>query len=434
MSEELDADLYSQQIQFKRILHSRLLERLDLRRKDIMQLSDDEMRDKAKTAIERLLVEMRWEIPEGFDREALIKEILDESLGLGPLENLLSDDDVSEIMVNAYNQIYAEKDGNLGLTDFKFTSEQAVLNAIERIIAPIGRRIDESSPIVDARLKDGSRVNAVIRPLALAGPCITIRKFKKDALRAPDLVRFGSFSQGMSDFLELAVKTRLNIVISGGTGSGKTTLLNVISSFIPDGQRVITVEDAAELSLPQEHVVAFETRPPNLEGKGSIEIRDLVKNALRMRPDRIIVGECRGAEALDMLQAMNTGHDGSMTTGHANTPRDMLSRLETMVLMAGVDLPIRAVREQIAAAVDIFVQQTRFSCGTRKVTAITEVVGYDEEEGKVVLQDVFLFNQHGYDENGKTQGSHQATGYVPKFFRKLQEEGKDVNPDVFKPE
>lgn len=425
--------LNEEELRIKRSIHEQLISRLDLRRKDILQLSEQEMRNSAQRMIETILVEMRWELPPGLEKDKLIKQILDEALALGPLEELLADESVTEIMVNSFDMIYAERKGKLGLSDYRFSSETAVLAAIERIIAPIGRRIDESSPIVDARLKDGSRVNAVIRPLALRGPCITIRKFSKTPLTIEDLVGFGSISRGMADFLKLSVENRMNIVISGGTGSGKTTLLNVTSSFIPHEQRIITVEDAAELRLNQEHVVAFETRPPNLEGKGAITIRDLVRNALRMRPDRIIVGECRGAESLDMLQAMNTGHDGSMTTGHANNPVDMVRRLETMVLMAGMDLPVRAIREQIASAVQLMVQQTRFSCGTRKVTAITEVTGLDADEGTVQLQDIFVFRQDGYDANGKVKGVFQATGYVPKFFRKLQQEGKKVNAEVFSP-
>jgi pilus assembly protein CpaF len=429
-----DNQRFEEELQIKRVIHDRLIEKLDLRRKDIISLSEIELRLKAQQAIEQTLIELRWTIPEGLERDRLIKEILDEALGLGPLEILLADETVSEIMVNSFDMIYAEQNGKLNLTQHRFSSEQAVLGAIERILAPIGRRIDESSPLVDARLKDGSRVNAVIRPLALNGPCITIRKFAKNPLTVADLVKFGSMSKGMAEFLKLAVENRLNTVISGGTGSGKTTLLNVISSFIPDGQRLITVEDAAELRLPQEHLISFETRPPNLEGKGAITIRDLVRNALRMRPDRIIVGECRGAEALDMLQAMNTGHDGSLTTGHANSPEDMIARLETMVLMAGLDLPVRAIREQIASAVNLVVQQTRFSCGTRKVTAITEVVGIDRDEGSVLLQDIFKFRQDGYGTDGKVRGVHQASGYIPMFFRKLQERGLPVNADVFAPE
>lgn len=425
--------VYEQEQKVRRVIHNQLIDRLDLRRKDIVSLSDIDLRKRARTVVEQIIFDLRWEMPEGLDREELIKGVLDEALGLGPLEELLSDEQVSEIMVNSFDRIYAERQGVLALTPSRFSSEQSVLAAIERILAPIGRRIDESSPLVDARLKDGSRVNAVIRPLALAGPCITIRKFAKTPLTIDDLVRFGSMSRGMADFLKLAVESRLNIVISGGTGSGKTTLLNVIANFIPEGQRVITAEDAAELRLAQEHKVCFETRPPNLEGKGAITIRDLVRNALRMRPDRIIVGECRGAEAIDMLQAMNTGHDGSMTTGHANSPADIIRRLETMVLTSGVDIPIRAIREQIASAVHLIVQQTRFGCGTRKVTAITEVVGLDQDEGTVMLQDIFLFRQDGYGDDGKIRGVHQATGYVPKIFRSLQERGLAVDAKVFQP-
>jgi len=420
-------------LKLKGVIREQLIERLDLRRKDILAITEGDLRNRAEKVVGEILIDLRWEIPQGLNRSRLIKEILDEALLLGPLEELLNNDDVSEVMVNKYDQIYAESKGQLTLTDYKFTSEGAVLAIIERILAPIGRRIDESSPMVDARLKDGSRVNAVIRPLALNGPCITIRKFPKHALTIDSLIKYNSVTAAMGEFMKLAVENRLNVVISGGTGSGKTTLLNVVSSFIPDEQRVITVEDAAELRLRQEHVISFETRPPNLEGKGAIAIRDLVRNALRMRPDRIIVGECRGGEALDMLQAMNTGHDGSMTTGHANTPADMLRRLETMVLTSGIDLPLRAIREQIASAVHLIVQQTRFACGTRKVTAITEVLGLDQDEGTVILQDVFLFRQDGYGPEGKVRGKFQATGYVPKFFRKLQERGLPVSASVFAP-
>jgi pilus assembly protein CpaF len=420
-------------LKLKGTIREQLIERLDLRRKDILAITEGDLRQRAERVVGEILVDLRWEIPQGLNRTRLIKEILDEALLLGPLEELLNNDDVSEVMVNRFDQIYAEAKGQLSLTDYKFTSEGAVLAIIERILAPIGRRIDESSPMVDARLKDGSRVNAVIRPLALNGPCITIRKFPKHALTVDSLVKYNSLTDAMGEFLKLAVENRLNVVISGGTGSGKTTLLNVVSSFIPDEQRVITVEDAAELKLRQEHVISFETRPPNLEGKGAITIRDLVRNALRMRPDRIIVGECRGGEALDMLQAMNTGHDGSMTTGHANTPADMLRRLETMVLTSGIDLPLRAIREQIASAVHLIIQQTRFACGTRKVTAITEVLGLDQDEGTVILQDVFLFKQDGYGPEGKVRGKFQATGYVPMFFRKLQERGLSVSASVFAP-
>ena len=307
--------------------------------------------------------------------------------------------------------------------------DRAVLGAIERIVAPIGRRIDESSPMVDARLADGSRVNAVIPPLALKGPSITIRKFSKQKLAGEDLIQFGSMSPEMLEFLQTAVEQRANIIISGGTGSGKTTLLNVLSSYIPDDERIVTVEDAAELQLSQPNLVSLEARPANMEGKGAIHIRDLVKNCLRMRPDRIVIGECRGGEALDMLQAMNTGHDGSLTTAHANAPRDCIARLEVMTLMAGLDLPVQAIREQICSAVDIIVQQTRFSCGSRRVTHVTEVSGM--ESGVITLQDVFVFREEGIGENGKIQGKFVPTSYVPDFYQDLIRRRIPVNTDIF---
>ena len=336
-------------------------------------------------------------------------------------------------MVNSSSQIFVEQAGKLTLSDCTFTNDQSVLAVIERIITPLGRRIDESSPLVDARLKDGSRVNAIIPPLALKGPCITIRKFAKDRLEFHDLQNFGSISPAMVEFLQVCVERRRNIVVSGGTGSGKTTLLNVLSNLIPNSERIVTCEDAAELQLNQPNLVSLESRPPNIEGRGAIEIRDLVKNALRMRPDRIVVGECRGGEALDMLQAMNTGHDGSLTTAHANSPRDILSRLEVMVLMAGMDLPITAIREQLASAVNLIVQQTRFPCGSRKVTHITEVVGM--ESGVVQLQDIFVFKQLGIDENGKVRGRFEACGFIPGYYEQLKEIGIDVDLSIFqKPE
>jgi pilus assembly protein CpaF len=333
-------------------------------------------------------------------------------------------------MVNHANQIYIEKKGKITLSEKIFSSNQAVLSVIERIVAPIGRRIDESSPLVDARLKDGSRVNAIIPPLALKGPCITIRKFKRDKLQVEDLVKYKSFTAQMAEFMEMCVKAHKNTVISGGTGSGKTTLLNVISSFIPEDERIVTVEDAAELNLAQEHWVQLESRPANLEGKGAITIRDLVKNCLRMRPDRIVVGECRSGEALDMLQAMNTGHDGSLTTLHANTPRDALARLETLVLMAGMELPVKAIREQIASAVHMIVQQTRFNDGARKVSYITEVSGMEVDI--ITLQDIFYYKQEGFTEDGKVRGRFVATGFVPRFYDELQRRGMPVNMGIFR--
>ncbi len=361
--------------------------------------------------------------------------MLDEAIGLGPLEELLDDDSVSEIMVNRFDEIYIERAGRLLRYPLTFTGDIAVMGVIERIVAPLGRRIDESSPMVDARLKDGSRVNAIIPPLALKGPCLTIRKFAKRKLTAQDLVEFGAISPAMAEFLEVCVVARKNIIVSGGTGSGKTTLLNILSNFIPLGERIITVEDSAELKLNHAHLISLESRPPNVEGKGGVQIRELVKNTLRMRPDRIVVGECRGAEALDMLQAMNTGHEGSLTTLHANTPRDGLARLETMVLMAGMDLPLLAIREQIASAVDVVVQQTRFACGSRKVTSITELTGM--ESGKVQLQELFKFASRGYGKDeegrvGKVLGDFTGCGIVPSFYEELRATGNELDMGIFK--
>lgn len=363
------------------------------------------------------------------ERQRLFESITADIIGLGPIDPLLADEDVSEIMVNGPKQVYIEKKGKLIKTDITFADDDHVMRIIDRIVAPLGRRVDESSPMVDARLKDGSRVNVVIRPLALNGPTITIRKFRKDKLTVQDLVRFGSMSQDMADFLAACVKARLNIVVAGGTGSGKTTLLNVLSSFIPEDERIITVENAAELQLRQDHVVTLESRPPNVEGKGEVTIRDLVINCLRMRPERIIVGECRGGETLDMLQAMNTGHDGSMTTIHANTPRDAISRIETMCLMAGMDLPARAIREQIASAIHVFVQQSRLKDGSRKVTQITEVAGMEGDV--VVLQDIFVFEQTGIDEKGKIVGQLRPTGVRPRFLEKFEALNIFLPPTIF---
>jgi len=362
-------------------------------------------------------------------REALRDVVLNEVVGLGPLEALLADEQVTEIMVNGHNDIYVERNGRLARSDIAFSNDAAVLAAIERIVSPLGRRIDESSPMVDARLKDGSRVNAIIPPLAIRGPSITIRKFAKRRLLAQDLMDFGSINAAMIEFLRMAVEKRANIVVSGGTGSGKTTLLNVLSNFIPDHERIVTVEDAAELQLNQPNLVSLEARPPNVEGRGAVTIRDLVKNCLRMRPDRIIVGECRGGEALDMLQAMNTGHDGSLTTAHANSPRDCLSRLEVMTLMSGLDIPVQAIREQVASAVHVIVQQTRFSCGTRKVTHIAEVTGI--EGSQIQLQDIFKFEQDGFDAAGKVRGHFVATGHIPEFYQELIRRGLSVDLSIF---
>jgi len=362
------------------------------------------------------------------ERVRMLEQITDEIIGLGPLEPLLRDESISEIMVNGPRQIYIERAGKLELTNTVFQNDDHVMRIIDRIIAPIGRRVDESSPMVDARLTDGSRVNAIIPPLSLIGPVITIRKFAATPFTVDDLVRFGTSTPEMFEFLRACVEARLNIFVSGGTGSGKTTTLNVLSGFIPNDERIVTIEDAAELQLRQEHVVTLESRPPNIEGKGAIPIRELVRNALRMRPDRIVVGECRSGEALDMLQAMNTGHDGSLSTGHANTPRDMLSRLETMVLMAGVDLPVRAIREQIASAVDLIVHQSRLKDGTRKITNITEVQGMEGDV--IVMQDVFVFEQTGVLD-GKIQGRLKPTGIRPKFVERFEIQGIHIPQGLF---
>jgi pilus assembly protein CpaF len=362
------------------------------------------------------------------ERVRMLEQITDEIIGLGPLEPLLRDESITEVMVNGPRQVYIERSGKLELTNVVFQNDDHVMRIIDRIIAPIGRRVDESSPMVDARLTDGSRVNAIIPPLSLVGPVITIRKFSASPFTVDDLIRFGTATADMFDFLRACVEARLNIFVSGGTGSGKTTTLNVLSSFIPGDERIVTIEDAAELQLRQEHVVTLESRPPNIEGKGQIPIRELVRNSLRMRPDRIIVGECRAGEALDMLQAMNTGHDGSMSTGHANSPRDMLSRLETMVLMAGGDLPVRAIREQIASAVDIIVQQSRLKDGSRRIVNITEVQGMEGDV--IVMQDVFVFEQTGVVE-GKIQGRLKPTGIRPKFVEKFEVQGIHLPPGLF---
>ena len=415
-----------------KLLHDRLIADMDLRRKDVSMMSDEELRSSAESILDPILERMASEIPASVDAQLLRKNVLDEAVGLGPLEYFLVDPDVTEIMVNNYREVFVEKGGKLSNSGHSFSSDQAVMSVIERIITPIGRRIDESSPMVDARLKDGSRVNAIIPPLALKGPSLTIRKFSQKRLLFSDLVGFGSVNDVMVEFLRICVEQHKNIIVSGGTGSGKTTLLNVLSNFIPDTERIITVEDAAELRLHQPNLVSLEARPANLEGRGAVTIRELVKNTLRMRPDRIVVGECRGGEALDMLQAMNTGHDGSLTTAHANTPRDVLSRLEVMVLMAGMDLPVSAIREQVASAVDVIVQQSRFPCGTRKITRITEVVGM--ESNTVQLQDIFIYKQKGLDADGKVQGYFEATGFVPAFYEQLAAIGMDVDLSIFRPQ
>lgn len=379
---------------------------------------------------QRVLDENPFAIPQG-EKPRLIADIRDEVLGLGPIEALRKDDSITEIMVNGPRQVFVERMGKLELTDAKFHDTAHLMNIIERILTPLGRRVDESSPLVDARLEDGSRVNIIIPPLSLIGPCLTIRKFSKTPLSVDNLISFGTMDEKMATFLRACVKARINILVSGGTGSGKTTTLNVISSFIPDGERIVTIEDAAELRLQQQHVVTLEARPANIEGKGAITIRDLVRNALRMRPDRIIVGEVRTGEALDMLQAMNTGHDGSLTTAHANSPRDVLSRLETMVMMSGLELPERAIREQISSAIDLIIHQARLRDGSRKITYITEV---QKMEGTTITtQDIFRFEQTGFDSNGKILGHFVPTGLQPSFLEKFEVSGIKLPEGFFTP-
>jgi len=363
------------------------------------------------------------------EREQMMAMIMADILGYGPIQPLLDRDDISEVMVNGPNQVYIEQRGKLTLSNVKFVDNDHILRVIERIVTPLGRRIDESSPMVDARLPDGSRVNAIIPPLSLVGPVITIRKFNKDPLKIDDLIRFGSMTPEFAEFVRAAVVAGANVIISGGTGSGKTTLLNVLSSFIPENERILTIEDAAELQLQQPHCVRLEARPANNEGKGRIAIRDLVVNALRMRPDRIVVGECRGGEALDMLQAMNTGHDGSLTTIHSNSARDTLNRIETMVLMAGMELPLRAIRQQIASAIDLIVHQSRLRDGSRKVVQASEVVGMEGDT--IVMQDVFRFEQTGIDENGKILGELLPTGLRPRINDRIEDAGIHLPPSVF---
>lgn len=412
-------------------LHASLVKQMDLRRLDVRSMDDESLRATTIKLIDELMQREFSDLPKTINPRRLAKEVLDEAIGLGPLEDLIEDATVTEIMVNAHDQIFIERAGRIERSPIYFTNDRAVLSAIERIVTPLGRRIDESSPMVDARLKDGSRVNAIIPPVALRGPSISIRKFAKRKLEGRDLLTFGSLNQPMLEFLIVAVRERRNIVVTGGTGSGKTTLLNILSNFIPDTDRIVTIEDAAELKLVQPNLVALEARPPNMEGKGHISIRDLVRNALRMRPDRIVVGECRGGEALDMLQAMNTGHEGSLTTAHANNPREALSRLEVMVMMAGMELPMTVVREQISSAVDLIVHQKRFPCGSRKVSHITELTGM--ESGTIQLQDVFLFKARSTaGRDGRVVGDFVATGAVPEFYEELAERGVQVDLDIFR--
>lgn len=414
----------------KRQIHRELVDRLDIKRLAASRTPPEELRRRATETVDAILAETADRLPAGIDPARLGREILDEALGLGPLEELLADESVGEIMVNGPERVYVERRGRLELTDLRFMDDASVMAVVERIVAPLGRRVDESQPYVDARLPDGSRVNVVIHPLSLVGPCLTIRKFASRQLFDRDLVAFGTLTQAMADFLRACVLLRKNIVVSGGTGSGKTTLLNVLSNYLPHDERILTIEDAAELRLAQPHLVRLEARPPNIEGRGAVTIRDLVRNALRMRPDRIIVGECRGGEALDMLQAMNTGHDGSLTTVHANAPRDVVSRLETMVMMSGLDLPSRAIREQIASAVDLVVHESRLSDGSRKVVAISEIVGL--EGTQVTMQDLFVFEQTGLGPDGRVEGFFKPTGAVPTFFGQFAPRGIPLDVAVFR--
>ncbi len=419
--------------QVKEQIQKELIARLDLKRLTVAGVDRAGLERQATEKIHEIIEQVRTggRLPAGIDAARLEREVFNEALRLGPLEDLLADDSVTEIMVNGPTQVYVERRGKLQLTDMQFMDDASVMAVIERIVSPIGRRIDESQPYVDARLSDGSRVNAIIPPLALSGPTLTIRKFAKKTLTVEDFIRFGTWTRNAAEFMKACVMMRKNIIVAGGTGSGKTTLLNLLSGFIPADERIVTVEDAAELRLVQPHVVRLEARPPNIEGRGAVPIRDLVKNCLRMRPDRIIVGECRGGEALDMLQAMNTGHDGSLTTVHANSPRDVISRLETMVLMSGMELPSRAIREQIASAVDIVIHESRLSDGSRKMVAISEVTGLEGQQ--IVMQDIFAFRQSGVDEHGRVQGVFQPTGAMPTFYEHLKSRGLRLDPAIFDP-
>lgn len=407
-------------------IQNSVIEELDI---DFNEISDqnEELKEKINYIVLNNIEKESLNLT-NIEKNKIKEELLDEIIGFGPITELLRDSNVTEIMVNGPEHVYIEEKGKLVLTDAKFKNNNHVMHVIKKIVEPIGRRIDESSPMVDARLPDGSRVNAIIPPLAIDGPSITIRKFAEDPFKISDLVSFGTLNHKMAEILKYCVEGRLNIVVSGGTGSGKTTTLNVLSSFIPENERIVTIEDAAELQLSQTHVVRLETRPMNIEGKGEITIRDLVKNSLRMRPDRIIVGEVRSGETLDMLQAMNTGHDGSLTTGHANSPRDMLSRIETMVLMSGMNLPLKAIRDQAASAIDIIIQQSRLMDGSRKITNITEVQGMEGDI--IILQDIYRFEQMGLDNKGKVKGEFLPTGIMPKFVQKLKEKGINIPNDL----
>ncbi|MDD4910631.1 MAG: ATPase, T2SS/T4P/T4SS family [Candidatus Omnitrophica bacterium] len=419
----------------KKRVHQRIIEELDLKRLDLNTIDPNkvsQIKEKTEKAVSNALAAETGAFLSSFEvRKRLIKEITDEALGLGPLEDLISDPDITDIMVNNKDQIYIERRGRIELTSKRFLSDDQVRQIIERIIAPLGRHIDESTPMVDARLPDGSRVNAIIPPLSLTGPMLTIRKFGVERFNINDLLRFGTLSEQMKDFLKICVIVRKNLIVSGGTGSGKTTVLNVLSEFIPENERIITIEDAAELKLRQEHWGRLESRPPNIEGKGGISIRELFRNTLRMRPDRVIIGECRGPESLDMLQAMNTGHDGSLTTIHANSTHDVLSRLDSMILMSGAELPIRAIREMIASAVDIIVHTARLSDGSRKIMQITEITGM-KDDVHIDMADIFTFKQTGLDKDGRITGTYIPTGYIPSFIEEIKSHGVEVPDNLFK--
>jgi pilus assembly protein CpaF len=412
--------------ELKRQIHGKLVERLDFSR--VKDLASDALRRDIRRVIEHLC-DTENPLLNRMEREKLIEEILDETLGFGPLEPLLKDPTISDILVNGPKNIYVERRGKLEKTEVAFRDNDHLLQIIDRIVSKVGRRVDETSPLVDARLPDGSRVNAVIPPIALDGASLSIRRFGANPLKLEDLLNYKAFSPEMAMLLEACIKARLNVIISGGTGCGKTTLLNTLSAFIPQEERIVTIEDAAELQLQQDHVVRLETRPPNIEGKGAIMTRDLVRNALRMRPERIIVGECRGGESLDMLQAMNTGHSGSMTTLHANSVRDAMSRLETMIMMAGFELPVKAMRQQIASAVDLVIQANRLQGGPRKITSITEVMNMEQDV--IIMQEVFRYRQLGVDQNGRAFGQFEATGVRPTFVQRLEQKGVKLPSNMF---
>ena len=417
--------------EIKQQIHRRIVEEMTPAEQSALSAKDQDaykIEQIIDSYVEKFIAENPFAVPRG-ERSKVVAELRDEMLGLGPIESLLKDESVTEIMVNGYQKIFVERMGKLMQTDIRFHDDEHLMNIIQRILSPLGRRIDEASPLVDARLEDCSRVNIIIPPLSLVGPVLTIRKFSKNPLTLDNLINFGTIDRKMANFLQACVAARINILVSGGTGSGKTTTLNALSSFIAGNERIVTIEDAAELQLQQPHVVTLESRPANVEGKGQITIRDLVRNALRMRPDRIIVGEVRSGEALDMLQAMNTGHDGSLTTAHANSPRDALSRLETMVLMSGFDLPIRAIREQISSAIDLIVHQARIKDGSRKITHITEVQHLEGDT--ITTQDIFNYEMTGIDENGKATGHFIATGLRPSFMERFSTNGIELPPEMF---